>query len=345
MPPCQEPGRLPAWADRAKPSDHNTRIQPNKPPEADGCPHPAPLLPLADVDECKQNPRICKGRSTCINTQGSYTCQCLPGFELNPEDPKLCTDVDECSSGQQQCHQSTICTNTLGSYQCHCRPGWEAQSKKSLTRENTYVDECKQNPRICKGRSTCINTQGSYTCQCLPGFELNPEDPKLCTDVNECASGQNPCHKSTHCLNQVGGYQCRCRPGWKPVPGSPNGPNSTVCEGGAQRPHSEARSTSLSHFFDKVNNLQRDFKPVVANETIQVRAGSRGSRWRPPTEGGEQLWSGRRGTGPSTVGSCSELAPLPGQVEEDTGSHTHCWMPTCTVCPLALILVFGFCDP
>nr|XP_034493053.1 adhesion G protein-coupled receptor E2 [Marmota flaviventris] len=125
MPPCQEPGRLPAWADRAKPSDHNTRIQPNKPPEAAGCPHPAPLLPLADVDECKQNPRICKGRSTCTNTQGSYTCQCLPGFELNPEDPKLCTDVDECSSGQHQCHQSTICTNTLGSYQCHCRPGWE----------------------------------------------------------------------------------------------------------------------------------------------------------------------------------------------------------------------------
>ncbi|XP_071457956.1 adhesion G protein-coupled receptor E2-like [Marmota flaviventris] len=84
------------------------------------------LLEICDeVDECKQNPRICKGRSTCTNTQGSYTCQCLPGFELNPEDPRLCIDVDECSSGQHQCHQSAICTNTLGSYQCHCRPGWE----------------------------------------------------------------------------------------------------------------------------------------------------------------------------------------------------------------------------
>ncbi|XP_061046372.1 adhesion G protein-coupled receptor E5 isoform X3 [Eubalaena glacialis] len=77
-----------------------------------------------DVDECQQKPKICKGRSICINTQGSYTCQCPPGLELNLEDPRLCTDMDECSSGQHQCHNSTICVNTVGSYTCHCRQGW-----------------------------------------------------------------------------------------------------------------------------------------------------------------------------------------------------------------------------
>ncbi|KAM9105530.1 adhesion G protein-coupled receptor E5 isoform 2-T2 [Megaptera novaeangliae] len=77
-----------------------------------------------DVDECQQKPKICKGRSICINTQGSYTCQCPPGLELNLEDPRLCTDTDECSSGQHQCHNSTICVNTVGSYTCHCRQGW-----------------------------------------------------------------------------------------------------------------------------------------------------------------------------------------------------------------------------
>ncbi|VTJ53857.1 Hypothetical predicted protein [Marmota monax] len=277
-----------------------------------------------DVDECKQNPRICKGRSTCTNTQGSYTCQCLPGFEINPEDPKLCTDVNECTSGQNPCHKSTHCLNQVGGYQCRCRPGWKPVPGFPNGPNNTVcedVDECKQNPRICKGRSTCTNTQGSYTCQCLPGFEINPEDPKLCTDVNECTSGQNPCHKSTHCLNQVGGYQCRCRPGWKPVPGFPNGPNNTVCEdvdecsSGQHQCHQSTictntlgsyqchcrpgweliprringrnstickvmpfftwplppgvHSQSLSRFFDKVNNLHRDFKPVEAKDTIQ----------------------------------------------------------------------------
>ncbi|XP_053439658.1 adhesion G protein-coupled receptor E5 isoform X6 [Nycticebus coucang] len=92
------------------------------------------------------------------------------------------------------------------------------------------MDECQQSPRVCRSHGICSNTPGSYTCQCPPGFVLKPEDPKLCTDVNECTSGQNPCHNSTHCLNKVGTYECRCRPGWKPIPGSPNGPNTTICE-------------------------------------------------------------------------------------------------------------------
>ncbi|XP_007129484.1 adhesion G protein-coupled receptor E5 isoform X1 [Physeter macrocephalus] len=77
-----------------------------------------------DVDECQQKPKVCKGRSICINTQGNYICQCPPGLELNLKDPRLCIDMDECSSGQHQCHNSTICLNTVGSYTCHCRRGW-----------------------------------------------------------------------------------------------------------------------------------------------------------------------------------------------------------------------------
>lgn len=50
-----------------------------------------PLLPPADVDECQLKPRVCKSRGVCINTQGSYTCECPPGLELNPGDPNLCT--------------------------------------------------------------------------------------------------------------------------------------------------------------------------------------------------------------------------------------------------------------
>ncbi|KAI4569302.1 hypothetical protein MJT46_006596 [Ovis ammon polii x Ovis aries] len=83
-----------------------------------------PLETCNDVDECQHRPRVCKGRSICINTKGSYTCQCPPGLEFNPEDPRHCTDKDECSSGEHRCHNSTVCVNTVGSYTCHCRQGW-----------------------------------------------------------------------------------------------------------------------------------------------------------------------------------------------------------------------------
>ena len=57
------------------------------------------LLPLADVDECQHRPRVCKGRSVCINTEGNYTCQCPPGLEFSPEDLRHCTGRDPRKKG------------------------------------------------------------------------------------------------------------------------------------------------------------------------------------------------------------------------------------------------------
>ncbi|XP_044608465.2 adhesion G protein-coupled receptor E5 isoform X3 [Equus asinus] len=179
----------------------------------------------------------CPRNSVCVN---ATACRCHPGFsswsgEIITSPADSCDDINECGPPlAASCGKFADCQNVDGSYYCTCSPGYGLVSGATMFRnesENTCqdVDECQQKPRICKGRSVCINTPGSYTCTCPPGLELNPKDPNLCTDVNECASGHNPCHNSTHCLNVVGGYKCCCRPGWKPVPGSPEGPDSTVC--------------------------------------------------------------------------------------------------------------------
>ncbi|PNJ28856.1 LOW QUALITY PROTEIN: ADGRE2 isoform 2 [Pongo abelii] len=184
-----------------------------------------------DVDECQQNPRLCKSYGTCVNTLGSYTCQCLPGFKLKPEDPKLCTDVNECTSGQNPCHSSTHCLNNMSSYQCRCRPGWQP----------------------------------------IPGSPNGPNNT-ICEDVDECSSGQHQCDSSTVCFNIVGSYSCRCRPGWKPKHGILNNQKDTVCEDMTFSTWTlppGVHSQSLSRFFDKVQDLGRDYKPGLANSSIQ----------------------------------------------------------------------------
>uniref|UniRef100_A0A8D2JT75 Adhesion G protein-coupled receptor E2 n=1 Tax=Sciurus vulgaris TaxID=55149 RepID=A0A8D2JT75_SCIVU len=222
----------------------------------------------------------CPPHSECVN---ATACRCKPGFaalsgEVFTDTLEICDDINECEPPMKvSCGKFADCQNVEGSYHCVCSPGYALLSgAKTFTNasENTCqdVDECKQNPRICRGHSTCTNTQGSYTCKCLPGFEFNPRDPKLCTDVDECGSGRHQCHNSTICRNTVGSYKCHCRPGWEPVPGRLNGRNNTVCQ---VKPFFTwplppgVNSQSLSRFFDKVQDLHRDFNPVMAKDTIQ----------------------------------------------------------------------------
>uniref|UniRef100_A0A2K5IIM5 Adhesion G protein-coupled receptor E5 n=1 Tax=Colobus angolensis palliatus TaxID=336983 RepID=A0A2K5IIM5_COLAP len=187
-------------------------------------------------------------------------------------------DINECASPSKvSCGKFSDCRNTEGSYHCVCNPGYELVSGAKTFKnesENTCqdVDECQQNPRLCKSYGTCVNTLGSYTCQCLPGFKFKPEDPKLCTDVDECSSSLHQCDSSTVCFNTVGSYTCRCRPGWEPKHGIQNNQKDTVCEEmnfPTWTPPPGVHSQTLSQFFNKVQDLGRDFKTSSANVTMQ----------------------------------------------------------------------------
>ena len=116
-----------------------------------------------DIDECKLGTDECGDHAACLNTMGSYQCQCNSGYIL---DGKSCVDVDECSSGEHNCHEFATCTNTDASFECSCLEGFVGHGTFC-----TDLDECDTSVHQCNINAQCVNNQGSYVCECNNGYQ------------------------------------------------------------------------------------------------------------------------------------------------------------------------------
>jgi len=74
-----------------------------------------------DIDECAAGTDTCDANATCTDTEGSFTCQCLSGFD---GDGETCVDIDECAENTDTCHANATCTNTEGLFTCECAPNY-----------------------------------------------------------------------------------------------------------------------------------------------------------------------------------------------------------------------------
>nr|XP_042703465.1 adhesion G protein-coupled receptor E3-like [Chrysemys picta bellii] len=77
-----------------------------------------------DIDECRKTPGICGPKARCINTYGSYWCECRAGYVPSNRNSTLCQDIDECRKTPGICGPKATCINTYGSYWCKCRAGY-----------------------------------------------------------------------------------------------------------------------------------------------------------------------------------------------------------------------------
>lgn len=69
------------------------------------------LSVIPDVNECLDS-NIC-GEGRCVNTRGSYECECATGFAFPPGGNK-CVDEDECALRlHHECDLNANCTNTI----------------------------------------------------------------------------------------------------------------------------------------------------------------------------------------------------------------------------------------
>ncbi|CAB1443899.1 unnamed protein product [Pleuronectes platessa] len=146
----------------------------------------------------------CSPYANCINSPGSFSCECKAGYR---GDGLTCVDVDECSLARQ-CHSNALCMNFPGSYNCTCQVGYFGDGAIQCN----DVNECLVDNGGCRNKATCDNNLGSFSCLCLTGFVL--VNRTLCQDINECKEQKNPCGVNEECKNIDGSYECPCRVGY-----------------------------------------------------------------------------------------------------------------------------------
>ncbi|CAH2307097.1 uromodulin [Pelobates cultripes] len=113
----------------------------------------------SDIDECAYSwSNNCSSTDICLNTFGSYTCDCRNGYIKSFRN--ICIDVDECAnSSLNHCDVFATCSNHVGGYSCTCRLGYYGDGFAC------EFDECTTN--VCGEGKECIKHHESYKCSDL----------------------------------------------------------------------------------------------------------------------------------------------------------------------------------
>ncbi|CAH1775918.1 unnamed protein product [Owenia fusiformis] len=158
------------------------------------------------VNECKSTSSVCGPRSSCVDTDGGYLCQCDPGYYGGgPNGGSPCQDTNECATGEDNCDKIFGgCENNEGSFTCYCRSGTEGDGLAC-----NPIDECERGLDNCTVNAECLNTPKSFYCRCPDGFR--GDGYESCTDIDECDEGLHNCEGE--CTNEIGGYRCPCEDG------------------------------------------------------------------------------------------------------------------------------------
>ena len=202
-----------------------------------------------DVDECSTGDDDCNDVSeSCVNNDGSFSCNCAPNFTRDVNDD-ICK-ID-CAEGSLRHSNNTHCVDCSGpgaildsdvcscpadnsllnteSDACDCESGYTTSTDGNFCED---IDECAENLANCTVTSeVCNNNNGSYTCDCAVDFTRDTDDlcKRDCTNGTllhsnnlECVACSGPgsglesdqcsCSASNSTLN---GDACECDAGYQ----------------------------------------------------------------------------------------------------------------------------------
>ncbi|PIO76199.1 calcium binding EGF domain protein [Teladorsagia circumcincta] len=127
-----------------------------------------------DIDECAENRHNCDpASSTCVNTDGGFTCECYEGYEGTGG---VCVDIDECERGVAGCHSMAMCINQPGSCGCKCVHGFTGDGTQCNAMKRESNTTCTPEwQRLCrKENKTChLDEEDVPQCgSCIEGHHL-----------------------------------------------------------------------------------------------------------------------------------------------------------------------------
>eukprot|EP00388_Colpodella_angusta_P014247 GDKJ01035633.1.p1 GENE.GDKJ01035633.1~~GDKJ01035633.1.p1 ORF type:complete len:667 (+),score=104.25 GDKJ01035633.1:166-2166(+) len=146
-----------------------------------------------DDNECTSGKHNC-GAKKCINSIGSFICDCDDPTKVIDASGRCSLDKNECTFASGTYHRcEQLCIDVDGGYKCACKPGY-AISPSDLYK-CVDVNECLTGRHGCSPNGgVCTNTAGSYTCSCdgaagyanLSVTEQFAQGKHSCGDVDEC---------------------------------------------------------------------------------------------------------------------------------------------------------------
>ena len=185
------------------------------------------ILCCIDVNECETLNGGCQ--QTCTNTDGSFSCDCTEGYELE-------MGGTTCQGKLQlDWSRNTIVVTAFSQYKLlSCIRSGEnltwclvPEHPENICALSTIVLSISALPaNMCGNQNmceqNCVSLDGTEVCSCDVGFTL-AENNASCLDMNECNASPAICDQL--CNNTNGSFVCDCDEGYR------LGPNGRSCIG------------------------------------------------------------------------------------------------------------------
>ena len=128
------------------------------------------------MNECENQQHDCDAEvSNCRNTDGSYYCDCITGYQARFNHETFMTEF---------LSKNFLKIRFLTRTRSSLNTSLKLVKVVTGSSECIDVDECEEKEYTCTFNSTCINTIGSYECECDSGY--NKTDNQECLDIDEC---------------------------------------------------------------------------------------------------------------------------------------------------------------